>query len=127
MHASLPIAQTHTHLSSHTCWAEDWITQDIRQILIESHEVPFANGKRETEFGPLPQMSVTEYFDAFEKNDFVMFAKEINSPNWNNKLGGRCSEWSYIKMAPEFLGAEHKQKLMNPRVQLRSHRTIAKV
>jgi hypothetical protein len=68
------------------------------------------NQVRQTDdFGKLPQMRATEYFDAFEENGFVMFAKEINSPNWN-KIGGRCSEWSYIKMAPEFLDMQNSKK-----------------
>jgi hypothetical protein len=68
---------------------------------------------RPTEFGPIPQMGATEYFDAFEENGFVMFAKEINSPNWNG-IGGRCSEWSYIKMAPEFLDMKNSKKHQIP-------------
>jgi hypothetical protein len=83
---------------------KDWIKEDIRQILIETHELPLQNQIRPTnDFGLLPKMGANKYFDAFEENGFVMFAKEINSPNWNNNIGGRCSEWSYIKMAPEFL------------------------
>jgi len=85
---------------------KDWIKEDIRQILIETHELPFTHIQRQTEFGLFPQMGADEYFDAFEANNFVMFAKEINSPNWDG-IGGRCSEWSYIKMAPEFLGERH--------------------
>jgi hypothetical protein len=54
-------------------------------------------------------MGANEYFDAFEENGFVMFAKEINSPNWY-KEGGRCSEWAYIKMAPEFLDMKNSKK-----------------
>ncbi len=90
---------------------KDWIKEDIRQILIETHELPFPHMVRPTEqFGPLPQMGANEYFDAFEENGFVMFAKEINSPNWNGFVGGRCSEWSYIKMAPEFLDMKNSKK-----------------
>lgn len=89
---------------------KDWIKEDIRQILIETHELPLLSQVRQTDdFGKLPQMGATEYFDAFEENGFVMFAKEINSPNWNG-IGGRCSEWSYIKMAPEFLDMMNSKK-----------------
>jgi hypothetical protein len=89
---------------------KDWIKEDIRQILIETHELPLQSQVRQTDdFGKLPQMGATDYFDAFEENGFVMFAKEINSPNWNG-IGGRCSEWSYIKMAPEFLDMQNSKK-----------------
>jgi hypothetical protein len=88
---------------------KDWIKEDIRQILVETHELPLENQVRQTEFGKIPMMGATDYFDAFEENGFVMFAKEINSPNWNG-IGGRCSEWSYIKMAPEFLDMQNSTK-----------------
>jgi hypothetical protein len=88
---------------------KDWIKEDIRQILIETHELPLPLQNRPTEFGLIPQMGATEYFDSFEENGFVMFAKEINSPNWDG-IGGRCSEWSYIKMSPEFLDMRNSKK-----------------
>jgi hypothetical protein len=53
---------------------------------------------------------VTDYFDVtFEATSFVMFAKEINSPNWNG-IAADALEWSYIKMGPLILG--HVQNSM---------------
>jgi hypothetical protein len=55
-------------------------------------------------------MGATDSFDAFEENGFVMIVKEINSPSLNGIAGGRCSEWSYIKMPPEFLDMQNSIK-----------------
>lgn len=66
---------------------QDWVSLDIRQILIETHYLP------ENRTHGL------EFFDSFAKNNFVMFSKESNP--W---AGGKCFEFSYVKMHPDFLG-----------------------
>jgi hypothetical protein len=65
----------------------DWIGHDIRQILVETHSLPQNKSQG------------LAFFDAFVKNNFFMFSKEVNP--WG---GGRYLEFSYIKLHPDFLG-----------------------
>jgi hypothetical protein len=63
---------------------KDWINRDIRQVLIETH-----SSKRWPDF--------LKYFQSYKKNQFAMFYKE---PNGFSK--GLCSEYSYVKLHPQF-------------------------
>lgn len=77
---------------------KDWITADLRQIMIETHELPQPNIKRMTDFGVLPAMKASDFFDAFKENGFVLFSKEVNS----QRGYGRSVEWSFIKLRTDF-------------------------
>jgi hypothetical protein len=77
----------------------DWMTAtDIRQILVETHGLPapFAG----TANWPYPPMNGTDYFDAFAEHGYLLFSKEVNI---HPVAGGKCVEWSYIKLDPDFL------------------------
>jgi hypothetical protein len=83
-------------------WAnyKDWISADIRQILIETHGVPSpveGNGWHQA------PMQVADFFDAFRANNFAMFSKEVNVHG-----GGSCVEFSYMKLHPDFWGTDGK-------------------
>jgi len=77
-------------------WAnyKDWISADIRQILIETHGVPSPKGGNEWHHAPL---KVADFFDAFTENNFAMYSKEVNIYG-----GGNCIELSYVKLHPAF-------------------------
>jgi hypothetical protein len=83
---------------------KDWISADIRQILIETHDLPRdlprTHNSTKTQYGVFPRMRASDYFDAFKQNGFVLFSKEVNS-GWGK---GECVEWSYLKLQTEFLG-----------------------
>jgi hypothetical protein len=85
-------------------WAnyKDWISADIRQILIENHGVPspFTGNKWHHE-----SMLVSDFYDAFRDNHFAMFSKEVNVYG-----GGNCIEFSYIKLHPDFWGPKNSTK-----------------
>lgn len=67
---------------------KDWITHDkIRQVLVETHRLP-------------TQEIGLEYFQAFKKNNFAMYSKEVNG--FGN---GQFYEFSYIKLHPNFLNS----------------------
>jgi mannosyltransferase OCH1-like enzyme len=85
-------------------WAnyKDWISADIRQILIETHGVPSPFDRSEWHHEP---MMVSEFFDAFTDNNFAMFSKEVNVYG-----GGNCIEFSYIKLHPDFWGSRNATK-----------------
>jgi hypothetical protein len=78
----------------------DWINTDIRQILIETHELPRVDKPTVTSYGTLPAMRASDYFDAFKQAGFVLFNKEVNSA-WGE---GKCVEWSYLKLHADFFG-----------------------
>lgn len=77
----------------------DWIGADLRQIQIETHDLPTLEKEKRTDFGIFPQLSPSEFFDSFQNHGFVLFAKEVNT---HNGLG-RSSEWSFLKLHPSFL------------------------
>jgi hypothetical protein len=79
---------------------KDWINTDIRQILIETHELPWIDKPTVTMYGTFPKMRASDYFDAFKQAGFVLFSKEANSA-WGL---GKCVEWSYLKLHTDFLG-----------------------
>jgi hypothetical protein len=76
------VAPSHLTLSStpllcrHTY--KDWISADIQQILIETHDLPLASEAKQTGHGVFPKIPASEYFDAFEANGFVLYSKEVN-------------------------------------------------
>ena len=84
-------------------WANyrDWISHDIRQILIETHGVP--SPSVEGNVWHHGALQVAAFFDAFRDNDFAMFSKEVNVHG-----GGRCIEFSYLKLHPDFWGEDGK-------------------
>lgn len=67
---------------------KDWIGYDMRQVLIETHELP---ADKELGF---------DYFNSFKKNNLLMYSKEVNGFG-----GGKFYEFSYLKLHPDFLGA----------------------
>lgn len=70
----------------------DWISADIRQVLIETHGVPSPD-----KGNSCYQSSMTDFFDAFHDNNYAMFSKEVNV-----RGGGDCIEFSYIKLHSDF-------------------------
>ena len=62
------------------CYKDFLTTADVRQILVETHELPhpIEDGKGNLSAWPYPTMNATEYFDAFKQNNFHLFSKEIN-------------------------------------------------
>jgi hypothetical protein len=79
---------------------KDWISADIRQILIEAHGVPSPESGNEWHHSP---MKVSDFFDAFTDNNFAMFSKETNMFG-----GGIGVEFSYVKLHPDFWGSTGK-------------------
>ena len=77
---------------------QDWINADLRQILIETHELPTVQYKKRTVFGIFPAISASSVFDTFYNNGFVLFSKEVNTMKGN----GFSSEWSFLKLKPNF-------------------------
>jgi Methyltransferase domain len=77
---------------------KDWIKADLRQILIETHELPTSLHEKRTIFGVLPAESASEVFDTFYNNGFVLFFKEVNTM----KGYGFSSEWSFLKLNGDF-------------------------
>jgi hypothetical protein len=77
-------------------WAnyKDWISLDIRQVLIETHGVPSPVEGNKWHHAP---MQVADLFDTFRANNFAMFSKEVNVHGYGN-----CVEFSYIKLHPDF-------------------------
>ena len=75
---------------------KDWISADIQQILIETHDLPLASEAKDTQHGMLPRMDASEYFDAFEENGFVLFSKEVNRcvHQIPLNLSGFCDDFS---------------------------------
>jgi hypothetical protein len=90
-------------------WAnyKDWISRDIRQILIETHGVPSPVRGNEWHHAP---MKVSNFFDAFRENNFAMFSKEVDVFSV-----GTCSEFSFVKLHPDFWGDEFKANFNNSR------------
>lgn len=76
----------------------DWIGADLRQILIETHDLPDANAEKKTEFGIFPALSPSSFFDSLYHHGFVLFSKEVNT----HRGLGRASEWSFLKLHSSF-------------------------
>ncbi|EEC44992.1 predicted protein [Phaeodactylum tricornutum CCAP 1055/1] len=68
----------------------DWIELDIRQVLIETHQLP------DRRAGP-GALTPSTFFDEFRKNNFAMFSKEANVI-----AQGTCVEFGYVKLHPDF-------------------------
>jgi hypothetical protein len=79
---------------------KDWMNTDIRQILIETHDLPRVRTPTVTPYGTFPAMRASDYFDAFTQAGFVLFSKEVNSA-WGEE---KCVEWSYLKLHADFFG-----------------------
>jgi Methyltransferase domain len=77
---------------------KDWITADLRQVLIETHELPTTDREKHTVFGILPAISSSGVFDTFYDNGYVLFSKEVNTMKGN----GYSSEWSFLKLSKDF-------------------------
>jgi hypothetical protein len=79
---------------------KDWISADIRQILIETHGVPSPVSGNSYHHKP---MQVADYYDSFTANNFAMFSKEIDVHS-----RGNCIEFGFIKLHPDFWGPDGK-------------------
>jgi Methyltransferase domain len=64
---------------------EEWINQDIRQVLIETHALP-----KEWKVG-------LNYFQSYKQNQYAMFSKEVNGYTM-----ARFYEFSYVRLHPQF-------------------------
>ncbi|KAL9182363.1 hypothetical protein ACHAXT_013015 [Thalassiosira profunda] len=62
---------------------KDWLTVDMRQILVETHNAPMPNAR--------------EMFFNLHDNGFVIFSKEANYEN-----GGGGVEFAFVKVSPNF-------------------------
>ena len=62
---------------------QEWLKQDIRQILIETHNAPMPN--------------VADFFFALHDAGFVIFNKEANYMN-----GAGAAEYGFIKLSTDF-------------------------
>jgi Methyltransferase domain len=62
---------------------KDWISADIRQVLVETHLVVGEDS--------------SNFFSAFRENNLAMFSKEVNV-----YTRGTCFEFSFVKLHPEF-------------------------
>lgn len=79
---------------------KDWITADIRQIMIETHDLPLPSTEKDTLFGMFPAIKATDFFDTMKANGFALYSKEVNS----QRGFGRSVEWSFIKLRRDFFG-----------------------
>lgn len=70
---------------------KDWIRADIRQLLVETHDLP-----------PDPLKGL-DYFYGLQRAGFYMFHKE---PNIHPKAAGNGIEWAYIRLSPAFFGTD---------------------
>jgi Methyltransferase domain len=90
MFPAAPESQTHrrclTRLPSREL-NQDWISDevDIRQLMIETHRLGPGNP--------------ADMFDDIQHAGFAMFSKE---PNIFPMVGGRCVEWSFVKLHRDF-------------------------
>jgi Methyltransferase domain len=66
---------------------QDWISDevDIRQLMIETHRLGPGNP--------------ADMFDDIQHAGFAMFSKE---PNIFPMVGGRCVEWSFVRLHRDF-------------------------
>ncbi|CAJ1933666.1 unnamed protein product [Cylindrotheca closterium] len=62
---------------------EQWLNQDIRQILVETHNAPMPN--------------VQDFFYKLHDAGFVIFNKEANYQN-----GGGGVEYGFLKLSTDF-------------------------
>lgn len=70
---------------------KDWVTYDVRQILVKTHKLPS------------DQKLGMDYFESYQRNNFLMFSKEVNGFG-----GGVNYDFSYIKLHPDFLHSQAK-------------------
>jgi hypothetical protein len=84
----------------HRASYKDWISADIRQILVEIHGVPSPDSGNNWHHSP---MKVSDFFNAFTDNNFAMFSKDTNIFG-----GGIGVEFSYVKLHPDFWSSTGK-------------------
>ncbi|KAL3773958.1 hypothetical protein ACHAW5_003229, partial [Stephanodiscus triporus] len=87
-------------------WRE-WLTVDMRQILVETHNAPMPNARVSISVNhilcmyPFSKTSWSFFFKDFFFNlhdhGFVIFSKEANYDN-----GAGCVEYAFIKLSTEF-------------------------
>jgi Methyltransferase domain len=77
--------------------SQDWISDevDIRQLMIETHRL--GNGRP------------AEFFDDIQRAGFALFSKE---PNIFPAVGGRCVEWSFVKLHQDFYRTHEEETAM---------------
>jgi hypothetical protein len=75
-------------------FSKDWIRGDvdIRQLLVETHGLGQDRG--------VP-VNPYRFFDDIQGAGFAMFSKE---PNIHPRVGGRCVEWGFVRLRPDFFG-----------------------
>jgi hypothetical protein len=90
-------------------WAnyKDWISADIRQVLIQTHGVPSPVSGNQWYH---KSMQVSDFFDAFTENNFAMFSKEVVPYS-----GGNCIEFGFVKLHSDFWGSAFKANFKNRR------------
>lgn len=79
---------------------KDWMNADIRQILIETHNLPRPDKECKTQWGVYAKAKASDFFDAFKNAGFALDSKEVNSA-WGE---GKCVEWSFLKLQTSFFG-----------------------
>jgi len=62
---------------------DQWVKEDLRQILVETHNAPMPNAK--------------EFFHTLHDAGYVIFSKEANFQN-----GGGCVEFGFLKLLTDF-------------------------
>lgn len=65
----------------------DWLTADVRQILVETHDVPKV---------------APDFFDELFAAGYVLFHKEPNIHPGSSAGGGFGVEWAFLKLDKEF-------------------------
>lgn len=89
---------------------KDWLSPqlDVRQLLIETHNLPKPDGNPQSNTGghwfPIAtDVKPNQFFDDIENAGFAMFSKE---PNIHPNSAGNGIEFAYIKLHPDFFRAE---------------------
>jgi hypothetical protein len=61
----------------------DWLNNSnnvlVRQILVETHNLPHPQKGTNSDRWPYPPMKATDYFDAFIQHNYYLYSKEVNS------------------------------------------------
>ena len=110
-------------------WPE-WITVDMRQILVETHNAPMPNARVSTPSSPIlssfswaapPGPSRTHPYSTFAQDFFfnlhdagyVIFSKEANYEN-----GAGCVEYAFVKLSTDFFldGSSYSKRGLMPGV-----------
>jgi hypothetical protein len=70
---------------------KQWLMEDLRQILVESHNAPMPNAR--------------DFFYDMHDAGYVIFSKEANFVN-----GADCAEWGFVKLSTAFFGNQSMYK-----------------